>query len=116
MTCINKCYTIENIVFDKLCSECKTIINDTLNNCSIIKDGHNVSNIIINDVLITHNDYKIKVERIKIEMNLEDIREIDFGSRDNNNFVIIMICKKIININDIWKQINKQLLNKLFSS
>ncbi len=118
MSC--KCYTTENIIYDELCSDCKNMITDILNKCNITsKDGSNISNIIIDDVLITHyqttdND-KIKIERIKPHMNLENIRTIDFGSKDNNNFVIIMLCKQLITYNDIWKQINKQLLNRLFN-
>ena len=123
MNCDNyKCYNIENIIYDDLCNECKTITpaegRDVLNKCNIIKDGHNFSTIIISDMLITYyqSDNKIKVEQIKLDMNLTDIRKIDFGSDHNNNFVIIMICKQLITINDIWKQINKQLLNRLFKN
>ncbi len=128
LNCNNtKCYTIENISYNDLCSECKTMFIDILDKCNIVKEGyaklasprgHDISNIIIGDVLITHyiNDDKIKIEKIKPTMDLTNIREIDFGSRPNNNFVIIMICKKLITPNDIWKQINKQLLSKLFNN
>ena len=119
LNCNNtKCYTIENISYNDLCSECKTMFIDILDKCNIVKHGNDISNIIIGDVLITHyiNDDKIKIEKIKQTMDLTNIREIDFGSRPNNNFVIIMICKKLITPNDIWKQINKLLLSKLFNN
>lgn len=120
MSC--NCYTIENIIYDELCFDCKNIITDILNKCTITpesENGYNIFNIIIDDVLITYNNNAdnetLKIERIKYHMNLENIRTIDFGSKDNNNFVIIMLCKQLITYNDIWKQINKQLLNKLFN-
>ena len=117
MSC--KCYTTENIIYNDLCSDCKILIIDTLNKCVIMpkgENGHDISNIIISDVLVTYyygND-NLKIERIKPTMNLDNIRIIDFGSKDNNNFIIIMLCKNLITYNDLWKQINKQLLNRLF--
>ena len=51
--CNNKCYTIENITYDDLCSDCKNVIIHVLDNCNIIKDGHDIANIIISDILIS---------------------------------------------------------------